>query len=427
MKSYQTMSKAELEALLLEQQKQYEGFKAKNLSLDMSRGKPCSEQLDLCDELYKIDLNGRFKDMKGLDSRNYGGFDGTADAKQLFAEILETKPENVFIGGNSSLNLMFEVMSIAFVKGMKQSQKPWGKLDSVKILCPSPGYDRHFSVSGYFGYEPIVVPMTETGPDMDEVERLVANDDTIKGIWCVPVYSNPDGIVYSKETVERLASMKTAAEDFTIMWDNAYVVHSLYGDVPKIPEIISLCEKSGNKNRAFVFASTSKITAAGAGISAVASSDENMAHFMNSMKFATISFDKVNQLRHTLYLKDRQGVLDLMKKHADILRPKFEAVLDILEKEIKPLDIASWVTPKGGYFVSFFAMEGTAKRIGELCKQAGVVMTPSGATYPNGNDPKNSNLRIAPSFPPVDELKIACELFCVAVKIAAIEKLLENK
>ncbi len=427
MGSYLSMSKEQLEQQLSVERKNYEAFKAKNLSLDMSRGKPCKQQLDLCEDMYKIDFSDGFNDAKGVDCRNYGILEGIPETRELFADILGTKPQNVFVGGNASLNLMYEVMSIGFIKGMKDSETPWGKLDKVKVLCPSPGYDRHFSVSGHFGFEPVVVPMTENGPDMDFVEQLVLKDDSIKAIWCVPVFSNPDGIVYSDETVERLASMKTAAKDFTIMWDNAYVVHSIYGDAPKIPEIISLCEKHGNKNRVYEFTSTSKITAAGAGISALASSEENIAHFVATMKFATIGYDKVNQLRHAKYLKNKDGVLSIMKKHADILRPKFEAVISMLEKEIKPLGIAEWINPKGGYFVSFFAMEGTAKRIGELCKQAGVVMTPAGATYPDGNDPKNSNLRIAPSFPPVSELITACELFCVATKIASLEKLLETK
>ena len=411
--------KAEYATLL----KEFEALKAKGLKLDMSRGKPGKAQLDIIsEELYDL-LDGRSDYVSdGIDVRNYGEVAGLPAAKRLFAEILRCRPEQVFVGGNASLQLMYDTISKAYTHGLVNSERPWCKEPVLKWLCPVPGYDRHFKITESFGFEMINIPMNADGPDMDMVEELV-KDPTVKGIWCVPKYSNPDGIIYSDEVVNRMASMKPAAKDFTIMWDNAYCVHEFEGEYVDYPSILQLCEKYGNPDMVFEFASTSKITLPGAGVGCFATSEKNMKYMSVLTNIQVISYDKVNQHRHVLYLQNMEHTLEIMKKHAAILGPKFRTVLDTLEKEIAPLKIASWQRPSGGYFVSLNAMPGTAKRTWELCKEAGVTMTNAGATFPYGKDPKDSNLRIAPSLPPVAELEAALEILCVCLKLSALEVL----
>ncbi len=414
-------SKQELEALKEEVDKEYQAWKDKNLSLDMSRGKPAPAQLDK--------TNGLLKEMTdyhteaGLDVRNYGVLDGIPEMKKIFSDLLDIPAQNIIVGGNSSLNLMFDAMMRLFVFGT-MGETPWGRLDKVKFLCPSPGYDRHFMVTQKLGVELISVDMTSEGPDMDQVEKLVAEDDAIKGIWCVPKYSNPQGICYSDETVDRLASMKTAAKDFKIFWDNAYGVHWVFEDV-KVKNILDACKEAGNPERPYYFFSTSKISFPGAGVSIIAASDENIAEIKNIMTAQTIGADKINQLRHVQFFKDAQGLRDHMKVMAECLKPKFETVLNTLEKELKGSGLISWENPKGGYFISVDVLPGCAKEVVRLAKEAGVVLTGAGATYPYKKDPKDSNLRIAPTYPTVEELQQAIDLFCVCVKKAGIEKLLE--
>ena len=412
--------------LLQEQEdcrKQYEALKKKGMKLDMSRGKPGREQLDLVNGLLTVLAEPDDCIADGLDVRNYGGLSGLPSAKALFAEILGCRPEECFIGGSSSLTLMYDTVSKAYTHGLLHSEKPWGKLDKVKFLCPSPGYDRHFRITESFGAELITVEMSPSGPDMDCVEELVRDPD-VKGIWCVPKYSNPDGIVYSEETVHRFANLKPAAPDFVLMWDNAYCVHEFEGEFLPFPDILSLCREAGRPDMVFEFASTSKITFPGGGISVMATSEANQKYMQKLMGVQMICYDKVNQLRHVRYLKDKAGTLAVMKKHAAVLQPKFRMVLDMLEREIAPLDIAEWQRPKGGYFISVNTMDGIAKRTLALCKEAGVVMTPAGAAFPYGIDPRDRNIRVAPSYPPVDELKQAMEIFCVSIRLAALEKLL---
>ena len=421
--AYKDRTQEELKQELASAQAGYEVLKAQELKLNMARGKPGKEQLDLVSDLLTV-LNNPDQCMcDGMDVRNYGELSGLPSAKRLFAEILGCKPEECFIGGSASLTLMYDAVSKAVTHGMLHSEKPWCKLEKVKFLCPSPGYDRHFKISETFGMELITVPMLESGPDMDLVEKLV-NDEAVKGMWCVPKYSNPDGITYSDETIARLASMKTAAPDFTLVWDNAYCVHEFEGDFVPFANMLEICEKAGNPDRVFEFASTSKITFPGAGVACFACSETNMAYMKKLLAAQVISFDKLNQLRHVLYFKNAAGVLAHMKKHAAILKPKFDIVNKCLEEELAPLGIASWHKPTGGYFVSLFVQQGCAKRVHELCRNAGVVMTDAGATYPYKNDPANSNLRIAPSFPPLNELEQAMQVLCVCVKLAAAEKLL---
>ena len=354
--------------------------------------------------------------------RNYGEMAGIPAARRLFAEILDCKPEQVFVGGNASLQLMFTTISTAYTHGMLHSPRPWCREEKVKWLCPSPGYDRHFRITEAFGFELITIPMTDSGPDMDAVEEAV-KDPAVKGIWCVPKYSNPDGIIYSEETLRRFAALSPAAPDFIIMWDNAYCIHELEGDYVPFPDILSLCAGAGRPDMVFEFASTSKITFPGAGISCFACSEDNLAYMEKLLSIQIISFDKVNQQRHVLYLKNKAHTLELMKKHTDILGPRFRCVVDALEQKIGPLGIGAWRRPTGGYFVSFNAMPGTAKRALALCGEAGITMTGAGATFPYGRDPQDSNIRIAPSLPPVEELRQAMEVFCVCVKMAALEKL----
>lgn len=422
---YTKLSKLELEKEYQAVKGHFEACKAKNLNLNIARGKPAKQQLNLIEDLLTtIKSSGDCVD-SGVDTRNYGELTGLKCAKEYWADVLDCKPTQIIVGGTSSLNFMFDVISRAYSHGLLNSQRPWCKEETVKFLCPSPGYDRHFRITEFFGAELITVPMTADGPDMDVVEQLV-KDPQVKGIWCVPKYSNPDGIIYSEQTVRRFAALKPAAPDFAIMWDNAYCVHEFEGEYVPFPDIISLCEEAGNPDMVYEFASTSKITFAGAGISAMASSEANVAYFSKLFAVQMISHDKINQLRHVRFLKDKANTLEIMKLHAAVLGPKFTVVLDMLDKEIKPLGIAQWNRPMGGYFVSFNTMPGTAKRALALCKEAGVEMTPAGATYPYGNDPKDSNIRIAPSLPPVAELEQAMDVFCTCIKLAAIEKLLQK-
>jgi len=424
MKKYVEMNRTELENELQSVNAHFEECKSRKLKLNMARGKPSKLQLDAVDGIFQTIQSSSDCISDGVDTRNYGELSGLKCAKEYWADILGCKASEVFIGGTSSLNFMFDIISRAYSHGLLHSQRPWCKEDVVKFLCPSPGYDRHFTVTQFFGAQLIPVPMTATGPDMDVVEELV-KDPQVKGIWCVPKYSNPDGIIYSDATIRRFAALKPAAPDFAIMWDNAYCIHEFEGDYVEFPDIISLCAEAGNPDMVYEFASTSKITLAGGGISAMATSEANIAYISKMMGVQMISQDKVNQLRHVRYLKNKAHTIEIMKLHAAILGPKFKTVAKMLEREIKPLGIANWNDPKGGYFVSFNAMPGTAKRALSLCKEAGVEMTPAGATYPYGNDPHDSNIRIAPSLPPVDELEMAMDVFCTCIKLAALEKILE--
>ncbi len=410
--------KAEYAAVLAEYEKQ----KALGLKLNMARGKPGREQLDMVTDLCNILVKPEDFISDGIDSRNYGNVDGLPAAKALFADILGCKPEQCFVGGNASLQLMYDTVAKAYSNGLLHSEKPWSKLEKVKWLCPAPGYDRHFKVTQSFGAELITVPMTENGPDMDMVEELI-KDPAVKGMWNVPKYSNPDGIIYSDETIRRIAAMKPAAPDFMLMWDNAYCIHEFDGGFVPFADILSLCAENGNADMVYEFASTSKVTFPGAGVAVMATSEANLAYLTPLINIQTIGFDKINQLRHVKYLQDKEHTLALMQRHAAILRPKFHAVLDALDREIAPLGIGEWKRPKGGYFVSYNAMSGTAKRALALCKEAGVTMTGAGATFPYGVDPQDSNIRIAPSLPPVEELQQAIAVFCVCVKLAALEKL----
>ncbi len=421
MKAYKEMTSSELAAELSTVKAHFDELKAMNLALDMSRGKPSKAQLDMVSGILTAVTDPA--DFAGLkpDPRNYGELTGLKAAREMYAEILGCKTEECFMGGSSSLTLMYDTIAKGYTHGLLHSEKPWGKQEGLKWLCPVPGYDRHFKITESFGFEMINVPMLPTGPDMDMIEELV-KDPKVKGIWCVPKYSNPDGIVYSTETVHRMAALKPAAPDFTIMWDNAYCVHEFDGDFLPFEDIIGLCREAGRPDMVYEYASTSKITFPGAGISVMATSEANQAYMQKLMGIQMISYDKVNQLRHVKFLQNKEHLLGIMKQHAAIMKPKFQCVLDTLEKEIAPLGIGKWQTPKGGYFVSFFAEPGTAKRTLALCKEAGVVMTGAGATYPYGKDPDDSNIRIAPSLPPVSELEQAMEVFCTALKLAALEK-----
>ena len=421
---YTEMSKDELTALRSDLENKYNDFAAENLKLDMSRGKPSPAQLKISYPMLSIiDENSDLHAADGTDCSNYGCLEGIKDAKELIAGMLKTKPENVIVFGSASLSIMFDQISRAFTHGYL-GEAPWSKLDKVKFLCPVPGYDRHFTITEHFGIEMINIPMTGSGPDMDLVEKLVVSGPSVKGIWCVPKYSNPSGCSYSDETVKRLASLKPAARDFRIFYDNAYCVHDLYDKKDQILEILEECEKAGNPNIVFEFCSTSKISFPGAGISGLAASPANLADIKDHMKFQTISHDKINQLRHARFFKNIDGIKAHMKKHADHIRPKFELVLELLEKELGGLGIGRWTKPNGGYFISFDTIPGCADKVFEICKNAGVTLTNVGATFPYGKDPENSNLRIAPTFPTLEELAKATELFCLAVKKASVEKLL---
>lgn len=424
MTDYSLMSKGELLINLQILNDKYEKFKAQNLNLDMSRGKPCPQQLELSMDLLNIK---EYKTSDGTDCRNYGLVDGIPEARQLFSEYLEVGADEIVIQGNSSLNSMYDTISRAMLFGVDENSTPWAKLPSIKFICPSPGYDRHFAICEIFNIEMITVDMHEDGPDMDKIESLVAEDESIKGIWCVPKYSNPQGYTYSDETVDRLASMKTKAGDFRIFWDNAYAVHHFGEKQDKLKNILTSCKNYGNPDRVYIFASTSKITLAGAGISMFASSKYNINRMKKLLSVQTIGHDKLNQLRHVLFLKNMDNINEHMKKHASILKPKFDTVLNILDKELGSRNICSWTKPNGGYFISFDTMDGCAKKVVKMAAEAGVKLTNAGATFPYGKDPRDRNIRIAPSYPPVSELKQAIELFCVCVQIASIEKLLMTK
>ncbi len=428
MKAYKELSREELLTLKGELEKQFEDAKGKGLKLDMSRGKPTPAQLDMAMDMF--DVFNSTSDMKaenGMDTRNYGVMDGIPEAKRLMGEIMGVPAENVIVYGNASLTIMYDTVSRAMTHGI-MGNTPWGKLDKIKFLCPVPGYDRHFKITEHFGIEMINIPMSEDGPDMDLVEEYVEKDPSVKGIWCVPKYSNPQGYTYSDETVRRFAALKPAAPDFRIFWDNAYVIHHLYEEKQdQLLEILSECEKAGNPDMVFEFASTSKVSFAGAGISAMASSKANLDDARKTMTIQTISYDKINQLRHVRYFKNLDGVMKHMMKHAAIMRPKFEAVIRVLDQELSGLGIGTWTEPRGGYFISFDSLEGCAKAIVAKCKEAGVVLTGAGATFPYGKDPKDSNIRIAPSFPTPEEMAEATDLFVLCVKLVSVEKLLQDK
>ena len=428
MTAYKDLSKEELLELKKGLEARFEEIKAKGLSLEMSRGKPAADQLNL--SMGMMDVLNSSEELtcaNGVDCRNYGGLDGIDEAKQLLADMMEVPKDNVIIFGNSSLNVMYDTVARAMTHGVMGST-PWCKLDKVKFLCPGPGYDRHFAITEHFGIEMINIPMTSEGPDMDLVEELVNNDPAVKGIWCVPKYSNPQGITYSDETVFRFANLKPAAEDFRIFWDNAYCVHHLYEDKQDyLLEILMECKKAGNPDMVYKFSSTSKISFPGSGIAAMAASDANLKDIRNMMKVQTIGHDKVNQLRHVRFFKDIHGIVEHMKKHADILRPKFETEQEVLDKELGGLEIGSWIAPRGGYFISFDALDGCAKAIVAKAKEAGVVLTGAGATFPYGKDPHDSNIRIAPSYPTPEELEMAADIFVLSVKLVSIDKILEEK
>ena len=422
MKKYAEMTLQERQAEYAAVRAAYEQQKSLGLNLNMARGKPGRDQLDMVMDIFDVLKTPQDYIIDGVETRNYGEVAGIPAARALFAELLGCKASQVFVGGNASLQLMYDAVSKAFTHGLLRSEKPWCKLDKVKWICPVPGYDRHFKVTQSFGVEMISVPMTAAGPDMDMVEELV-KDPAVKGMWNVPKYSNPEGVVYSDETIRRLAAMKPAAPDFMLMWDNAYCIHEFDRDFAEFPDILQLCADYGNADMVYEFASTSKVTFPGAGVGVMAASEDNIAYFTKLINIQTIGFDKINQLRHVRYLKDKATTLALMKRHAAILAPKFHAVLNALDKEIAPLGIADYKRPVGGYFVSVDTMPGCAKRTLALCKEAGVTMTGAGATFPYGIDPRDSNIRIAPSFPPVSELEQAIAVFCNALKLAALEKL----
>ena len=424
---YLNCSAQELEKEYASLKKQYENEKGKGLSLNMARGKPGKAQLDLSlGMLDVINSSSEFVGADGMDCRNYGILKGIDECRRLFAEILGVDKENVMVGGSSSLNMMFDTISCMMTKPIAEGCKPWYEVENRKFLCPVPGYDRHFGITGYYGFEMIPVPMTEDGPDMDMIEELVASDDSIKGIWCVPKYSNPQGITYSDETVRRFAALKPAAKDFRIMWDNAYCIHDVTDTPDELLNIMEACKETGNEDMPILFCSTSKITFPGAGVAAMAASEKNMKVFTERYNYEVISYDKLNMLRHVKYFGNYQGLLDHIKKHKEVLQPKFEIVLNALDKELAPTATAQWTKPNGGYFVSVDVLPGTAKRVVQLCKEAGVVLTDAGATYPLGKDPKDSNIRIAPSFPPNSELEQAMEIFCICAKLAACEKLINQ-
>ena len=427
MKKYSELTKEELLTLKKELEAKYREYQAKDLKLNMARGKPCVEQLNL--SMGMMDVLHSDTDLTcddGTDCRNYGVLDGIKEAQELLADMMEVPSDQIIIYGNSSLNVMYDTIARSMTHGVMGST-PWSKLDKVKFLCPVPGYDRHFKITEYFGIEMINVPMTKDGPDMDMVEELVANDESIKGIWCVPKYSNPQGYSYSDLTVRRFARLKPAAKDFRIFWDNAYTIHHLYDDEQDhLVEILAECKRAGNPDLVYKFASTSKISFPGSGIAALASSLNNLDDIKEQLTVQTIGHDKVNQLRHVRFFGDIHGMVEHMRRHADILRPKFEAVIEILKRELDGLEIGTWTEPKGGYFISFDSLDGCAKDIVAKCKKAGVVMTGAGATYPYGKDPHDSNIRIAPSYPPLSDLVIATELFTLCVKLSSVNKYLSK-
>ncbi len=421
---YKERSREELMCALAEARAEFETKKALGLKLNMSRGIPERRQLDLSMEMLSCLESPEDYIEAGVDTRNYGGVDGLASAKKLFAELLDVSPEQVIVGGNSSLNLMYDTVQRGMQFGFGGCL-PWGKQSRVAFLCPVPGYDRHFTICEKLGIEMRPIPMTPTGPDMDEVRRQV-KDPAVKGIWCVPKYSNPEGVVYSDETVRAFATLQPAAADFRIFWDNAYCVHGLYDEDDTLLNLQKEAEKAGNPNIAFTFASTSKITFPGAGVACMAGGREDIAYIVSLMQAQTIGPDKINQLRHVRYFKNADGIRAHMKKHAEIVRPKFEAVLERLERELGGLGIAAWTKPRGGYFISLDVLPGTARRTIALAAEAGVVLTPAGSTWPYKKDPNDSNIRIAPTFPTQEEIEKAAETLCACVKLAALEKLTEN-
>lgn len=425
MQAYKEMTKEQLQALRDALMAQYKEYQSRNLELNMARGKPSAEQLNL--SMGMMDVLSSSSDLTcedGTDCRNYGVLDGIPEAKVLIGDMMEVPVDNIIIYGNSSLNVMYDTVARAMTHGI-MGNTPWCKLDKVKFLCPVPGYDRHFAITGYFGIEMINIPMHADGPDMDMIEKLVSEDEAIKGIWCVPKYSNPTGNSYSDEVVRRFARLKPAAKDFRIFWDNAYGIHHLYDDVQdELIEILEECKKAGNPDMVYKFASTSKISFPGSGIAAIATSHNNMEDIKKQLAMQTIGHDKVNQLRHVRFFGDIEGMKKHMALHADILRPKFEMVLNIFKEELEGLEIGSWIEPKGGYFISFDSLPGCAKDIVSRCKKAGVVLTGAGATYPYGKDPEDCNIRIAPSYPPISDLEIAARLFCLCVKLSSLDKLL---
>lgn len=427
MKAYQELGREELLSLKAQLEKEFEEEKAKGLKLDMSRGKPSVSQLDMAmDFMDTLDSNSYMKTEDGVDVRNYGIVDGIPEARKLLGDIMGVSADHVIVCGNGSLAIMYDTVSRSVTHGVGGCT-PWCKLDKVKFLCPVPGYDRHFAITEHFGIEMINVPMLATGPDMDIVEELVSSDPAVKGIWCVPKYSNPQGITYSAETVRRFARLKPAAEDFRIYWDNAYGVHHLYDlDQDHLVEILAECKRVGNPDLVYKFCSTSKISFPGSGVAAIATSKNNLVDIKKQLQIQTIGHDKVNQLRHVRFFKDIYGMTMHMKKHADILRPKFEMIRNTLERELAGRDAGTWIAPKGGYFMAFEAMEGCAKAIVAKAKEAGVTMTPAGAPYPYGKDPKDATIRIAPSYPTLEELRTATEIFVICVKLVTIDKVLEN-
>jgi aspartate/methionine/tyrosine aminotransferase len=421
------VSKVELNNMLSALEAKYAGYKSQKLSLDMSRGKPCPEQLDLSSGMLNILQPGNLIARDGTDTRNYGGLDGITEAKELFAQMLEVSTKEILIGGNASLNMMHDTISRAMLHGVYGSEAPWGKLPAVKFLCPSPGYDRHFGICELFNIEMIIVDMLPGGPDMDKIEQLVSEDDSIKGIWCVPKYSNPDGITYADEVVERLAKMYTKAKDFRIFWDDAYTVHHLTDEPDRLKNILAACQAAGNPDRVFIYSSTSKITFAGAGLAMMAASEANLNFIKKLLAHQTIGPDKVNQLRHVRFFKNIDNLTEHMKKQAAILKPKFDLVLNILKSELSGQNIAWWNKPNGGYFISLNTLDGCAKAVVEMAAEAGVTLTKAGATFPYGKDPRDRNIRLAPSFPSLLELKTAIEIVCTCVKIMSIKKILAEK
>ena len=427
MTDYKEMNRAELEAESAALHKCFEEYKSLGLKLDMSRGKPSPEQLDL--SMGMLDVLKSTDSMileNGMDARNYGQLEGIPEARRLFAEVMGIDEDEVFIGGNSSLNMMYDAVSRAMVFGFPGSEKPWGQQKKIRFLCPVPGYDRHFGICEVFGIQMINVPMTPDGPDMTLVESWVNNDETVKGIWCVPQYSNPDGITYSDETVRRFANLKPAASDFRIFWDNAYCVHHLSDDHPKLLNLMDECKKVGSEDMVIMFCSTSKISFSGAGVAAIGCSRRNMEQLKQKVAMQTISFDKLNQLRHVRFFKDLHGIEEHMLKHRALLRPRFQTVIDTFHRELDGCGIAAWTEPKGGYFISVDVMDGCAARVIELCKEAGVTLTGAGCAFPYHKDPRDRNIRIAPSYPTIDELKKASEIFTVCCKLAAVEKLMQE-
>ena len=423
MPDFNQLSTQQLQQIKVDLFDRYNDIKSRGIALDITRGKPCPEQLDLSSNMLDTINSRNYLTADAVDYRNYGGLDGIPEIKELFAQYLEVTPEEIIIGGNSSLNMMYDTFMRAMIKGITEDSPPWAKLPKVKFLCPSPGYDRHFFICDHLDIEMITVKMKDNGPDMDQVEELAAGDEAVKGIWCVPRYSNPTGVVYSDEVVERLAAMKTRANDFRIFWDNAYAVHHLDDKPAPLKNILATCKQAGNPERVFIFGSTSKITFAGSGVAMMAGSAENMSMTKKQMAFQTIGPDKLNQLRHVKFFKNVAGIEDHMKKHAAILKPKFEAVQNTLNKDLAGKNIAEWSRPRGGYFVSIDTMEGCAAAVVQMAAEAGVKLTPAGSTFPYLRDPLDRNIRIAPSFPPLKEIETAIQLVAICIQLVSIEKI----